>query len=100
MNKIVDELIDRFGSKVPFEQVVMSYLNTCLSDNRKEMWEQLTGDDYPTKARQQLPVKDGNAKGGLESMKKHYGVRAERKIVKENNKNDFQKLEEQGRVQS
>lgn len=84
MSKIVDELIERFGSKVPFEQVVISYLNTCLKDNRKEMWEQLTGDDYPTKARQQLPVKDGNAKGELESMRKHYGVRAERKIVKEN----------------
>lgn len=83
MSKIVDELIERFGSKVPFEQIVMSYLNTCLKDNRKEMWEQLTGDDYPTKARQQLPVKDGNAKGELESMGKHYGVRAERKIVKE-----------------
>ena len=82
MSKIVDELIDRFGSKVPFEQVVISYLNTCLKDNRRELWEQLTGDDYPTKARQQLPVKDGNAKGELESMKKHYGVRAE-KIVKE-----------------
>lgn len=100
MSKIVDELIERFGSKVPFEQVVISYLNACLKDNRKEMWEQLTGDDYPTKARQQLPVKDGSAKGGLESMKKHYGVRAERKIVKESNKNDFQKLEKQGRVQS
>lgn len=99
MNKIIDELIDRFGSKVPFEQVVMSYLNTCLKDNRREMWEQLTSDDYPTKARQQLPVKDGNAKGMLESMKKHYGVRAERKIVKENNENDFQKLEEQKRNQ-
>ena len=31
-------------------------------------------------------------------MKKHYGVRAE-KIVKENNENDFQKLEEQKRNQ-
>ena len=80
MNKIVDELIDRFGSKVPFEQVVMSYLNTCLKDNRREMWEQLTGDDYPTKVRQQLPVKDGNAKGMLESMKKHYGVRAQKNV--------------------
>lgn len=59
----------------------------------------MTGDDYPTKARQQLPVKDGNAKGELESMKKHYGVRAKRKIVKENNENDFQKLEEQKRNQ-
>lgn len=99
MNKIVDDLIERFGSKVPFEQVVVSYLNACLKDDRKEMWEQLTGDDYPTKARQQLPVKEGNAKGELESMKKHYGIRAERKIVKENNENDFQKLEEQKRTQ-
>ena len=98
MSKIVDDLIERFGSKVPFEQVIVSYLNACLKDNRKEMWEQLTGDDYPTKARQQLPVKDGSAKGGLESMKKHYGVRAQ-KNVKENNKNDFQKLEEQKRNQ-
>lgn len=83
MNKIVDELIERFGSKVPFEQVVISYLNTCFSDNRKKMWEQLTGDDYPTKARQQLPVKDGNAKSTIESMSKHYGVRTGKKVVKE-----------------
>lgn len=89
MSKIVDELIDRFGGKVPFEQAVVSYLNACLKDRRKEMWEQLTGDDYPTKARQQLPIKDGNAKGTLESMSKHYGVRTEKtKVVKENTENE------------
>ena len=99
MSKIVDDLMERFGSKVPFEQVVVSYLNACLKDNRKEMWEQLTGDDYPTKARQQLPVKDGNAKGELESTRKHYGIRVERKNVKESSENDYRKLEEQKRTQ-
>lgn len=88
MSKMVDDLIDRFGGEVPFEQVIVSYLNACLKDRRKEMWEQLTGDDYPTKARQQLPIKDGNAKGTLESMSKHYGIKTNRKIIKEINENE------------
>lgn len=72
MSKIADKLIERFGEKVPFEQVVISFLNACLKDDRKAMWEQLTGDDYPLRATKAIPVKDNNAKGILKSMSEHY----------------------------
>lgn len=78
MSKTIDGLIERFGNKVPFEQIVISFLNACLKDDRKSMWEQLTGDDYPLKATKAIPVRDQNAKGVLKSMSRTYNLRAEK----------------------
>lgn len=67
-------IADKWGGQVPYEQILMSFFDTYLKDSGKEMWEQLTGDDYPTKARQSIPVADGEGKGIATSMKEHYDI--------------------------
>lgn len=67
------KFIEMWGAKVPYEQILTKFIDAQIKDDKKEMWEQLTGDDYPSMAIKKIPLKDDDHKGMVIGIEKHYG---------------------------
>ena len=70
-NKIVDSLIKKYGSNVPYAQQIEAFYRITNRDKLKQMWEQLNPDDFGKRARH-LPRKDEKLKGFCSSLNTIY----------------------------